>query len=199
MSPPFRRQGPQPGGGGPKGEIRKSNCEDTAPVAASQGLGARGLERWATLLGGPRSMSWSCGLPKSDAKVSTSVQAQACIASACPRIQVSTGTRVMKGRLPAYAQRWRAAREAGLAPSGWLCVERAWPRRPVPWLIVVPGDDDPARYDLSLCAGLPVLVFCASRDNSNAVLVALIKAARPSIGAVIVDGQFSSWIGGNNA
>jgi hypothetical protein len=101
-------------------------------------------------------------------------------------------------KLPAYGRDVPTARRAGLSPTRWLCVMRDWPRRTWPWLVIVSAGDDPAQYDLSLCAGLPVIVSCAATDNSNAVLVSLIEEAEPEIGAVIVDGEFSVWIEGDH-
>ena len=108
-----------------------------------------------------------------------------------------------KKRLPAFGRAVMLARRAGLAPFGWLCIVRRWPKLPphpdsTGWTIVVPAMEDPQLYDLSLCRGLPVFVVADSNDNSNAVLVSLVEAAKPLIGCALVDGEFSTWIGGDN-
>jgi hypothetical protein len=98
-------------------------------------------------------------------------------------------------RLPGYGRHWVAQREAGLAPSGWLSVVRQWPRTPPKWCLVVPGDQDPAQYNMNICAGLAVIVACSSHDVGNAVLISLIEEAKPAVGVVLVDREFSTWLG----
>ena len=112
-----------------------------------------------------------------------------------PRHLTTPRVRHARRRLPPYATKCVVARKAGLAPAGWLWIQRSWPERPPGlWTIVVPGDEDPAQYDFGLCRGLACYVSCSSGDRANAVLISLIQAANPAIGAVIIDGEFHLWI-----
>jgi hypothetical protein len=88
-----------------------------------------------------------------------------------------------------------AERLAGNSPTGALLVTRWWPKaKEQRWTVVVPGDADPADYDLSLVAGLGVIVDVGSSHVGNAVLVGMIEAAGPAVAAVMVDGEFECWI-----
>jgi hypothetical protein len=123
---------------------------------------------------------------------------------AASRMQRMSGARAMgttsRPKLPAYGRAVMELRRNGLIPFGWLSVVREWPKAIPPdsigWHVVIPSADDPAKYDLSLCSGLPVLAVMRSYDNSNAVLVSLIEAAKPAICCAICDGEFAGWIPG---
>jgi len=100
-----------------------------------------------------------------------------------------------RGKLPAFGKKWLAARLAGNAPTGALLITRSWPKtRDQRWTLVVPAEDDPADYDMSMIAGLGVIVSVGSKDTGNAVLIAKIEEAGPAVAAVLVDGAFHCWV-----
>ena len=107
-------------------------------------------------------------------------------------------TRVILNRkqlkLPPYGSRIVDLRRQGFSPSGWLYVDRMWPKKPRAWSVVVPADDDPTQYDLVLCTGLAVMVSCTDSDNGNEALVEIIEAAKPADGVVLINNQFSAWL-----
>ena len=100
----------------------------------------------------------------------------------------------MKKKLPAYAKRWMAEREAGRAPARMMVVTRAWIKDPLDWQIVIPGDEDPEQYDYSIVAGLGCVVHMYSGNIANAVFVSCIEEAGPRQAMVYLDQDFACWI-----
>lgn len=92
-------------------------------------------------------------------------------------------------KLPAFGRAVVAAREAGLAPTGWLYVERDWSHCTRPWLVIVPADQDPAQFDLTFFAGLAVMLSTTSTARDNPTLLAMIEAANPAVLSVVLDGE----------
>jgi hypothetical protein len=104
-------------------------------------------------------------------------------------------SRRRKLRLPAFGRYWLARRLAGESPTGAMLLTRTWPKQPAPrWTVIVPADADPADYDLSIVAGLGVIVSVGATDNANAVLISMVEAARPALAVVLFDGVFLRWI-----
>lgn len=92
-------------------------------------------------------------------------------------------------KLPPYGKSVLEMRQQGFAPSGWLTVERTWPKSPRQWCVVVPAKAKPSQFDLTLCRGLAVLIACSNGDTDNGILISLVAAAKPAFYAVVCDGE----------
>jgi hypothetical protein len=91
-------------------------------------------------------------------------------------------------RLPAFGKEVRRALDEGLMPPRALYVVRAWPKTPPLWTVVVPRNEDPRDYDLSLVRGLSVWVKLLRGARGNEVLIEMIEAVGPEGGVITVEG-----------
>jgi hypothetical protein len=92
-------------------------------------------------------------------------------------------------KLPPYGKAALEMRQHGLAPTGWLRIQRIWPREARAWCVVVPFNEDPGPFDLTICSGLSVIVSCSKHDVGNGELISLVEAAKPAFYAVVCDGE----------
>ena len=104
-------------------------------------------------------------------------------------------TIMIRRRLPAYGRAIAELRRRGLAPTRALIVDRDFRNTAAhPWRVVVPANEDPRHFDLSICRGLSPLLVCTGADFGNDALIHELRQAGCAVDVVIQDNRFSRWI-----
>ncbi len=97
--------------------------------------------------------------------------------------------------MPPYGRRLAELRCNGMAPAGWVNVTRVIKPRGA-WSIALPYGEAPEQFDLTMLAGLALMVGLSSQHDDNDRVIACLEQARPAVGVVMLDGEFHRWIEG---